>query len=72
MDPGGALIVVVLLCHLLEWCLDEPDPPLARLLDIFTTVTSSSAISVSVSEDKQSNCKSGALRGPVAPLLCSC
>ena len=60
--------MVVLLVHPLDWCLDEP--PLARLLDILTTVTSSSAISVSVSEDKQSSCKSGALRGPPAPFVC--
>ena len=34
IDPGGALMVVVWLCQLLEWCLDEPDPPILRLLEI--------------------------------------
>ena len=52
MDPGGALIVVVL-TRFFEV------PFLLR--EIFTTVTSSSVRpSSSESEDKQSSCKSGA------------
>lgn len=50
-------------------CLSDEPPPFLRL-EIFTTVTSSLAKSSSVSEDRQSSCKSGALSTDDDPCCC--